>query len=175
MPAHRTVSAQLWKLAPPTKAFAMAPKAIALKQLQKIAVVAAVSLSKQFGQTVRCKYLGQLYGPRSRPKYRSDPETWVVEDGERHSQTVITFAFQRGGDDAEWTTREVACHHALARGVPAPEAWLEPSMTLAELEKLASAASKRLSKEFDEAVLCNYRGQRHGSDDDPEYRRNPSE
>ena len=124
----------------------MPPKAITLKELDKIAAVAAKASSKQFRRIVRCKYLGQRYGPTSRPKYRRDPETWVVEEGKRRSETVITFAFQRGEDDAEWSVTEVACKNAESRGVPAPEQWRQPNVTLADLEKLAAAASKRLSK-----------------------------
>ena len=140
----------------------MAPKAVTSKQLHKIAAAATISLGKEFGQTVRGKYLGQRFNTRSGPKYRSDPATWVVEENERHSQTVISFAFQRGGDDTEWATREVACKNAVGRGVPAPESWLQPSVSLADLDKLAAAASKRLSKEFGQAVLCKYLGQHCG-------------
>ena len=159
-----------------TDSIAMPRAGITLKQLHKMATEAGKHFTKEFGQTVVCKYVGQRYGPMSKPKYRSDPGTWVVEEDEWRSQTIITFAFQRGGANAEWTHREVACKNAVSKGVPAPEAWLQPEVTLAELHKLAAAAGKRLSKEFGQDVLCKYRGQRcvgPRSSSDPEYQSDP--
>ena len=104
-------------------------------------------------------------------EYQADPDAWAVGDSEGHSHTAITFAFQRGGDDAdratrvirgvaEWATRVVRCDLAFAGGVLAPEAWYR-----ADSEKLRSAAAASASRESayhscGVPITCEYIGQK---------------
>ena len=44
-----------------------------------------------------------------------------------------------------------------------------------KLGQVAKAAGKRWSKQPSQSITCTYLGQRHGSDENPEYRANPSD
>ena len=85
---------------------AMPPKQIARAQLEQLAEAAAKKVSKELGEVVQCEYRGQRYGSKSHPKYRVEPSEWRVPEGERHSRTLITFAFKLAGQPERWHLTE---------------------------------------------------------------------
>ena len=89
----------------------MPQKQIAGAQLEQLAEAAAKKLSKELGELVQCEYRGQGHGSKKKPKYRAEPSEWKVPEGERHSQTRITFAFKRAQEPEHWhlTEQESFC------------------------------------------------------------------
>ena len=134
-----------------------------LAELDKLAAAASKRLSKEFGEVVLCTYSGQRYGTDDDPKYRRNPSEWEVAEGERHSQTVITFAFQRGGEEAPWITEATACHHCFATGPTPPQVWKKH----VDVRRLRSAAAASAQKERNAVahfavppITCEYIGQK---------------
>ncbi len=150
----------------------MPPKQVTKRRLERIAVTSARQLSAELGEPVLCKYEGQQYGPKKNPRYRVEPSEWVVEEGGRHSQTHIVYAFKRGGEAGQWEPHAQLCSKVTSRerAVP-PESWWQVS--LEELTAAAKLAGEKASAELEEPVSCEPLGQCYGPLGQRRYRQLP--
>ena len=137
---------------------------------QKLATEAAAKYEDTLGCRVRCEYMGQPYGPKSRRQHRRDPSEWRVPALQWRSQQAIEFRWDIGGVE---TTSVQLANHVKARGVRCPDVDADRTLTL--LQSAAARASAEATETCGYPVVCTYMGQAHGKGSKRGYRYHPNE